>query len=54
MRVQLIHEELVAAREHAVVVRRGFESRGLLPPSFDHLDRWIGVLGREAGVAAAA
>lgn len=54
MRVQAVHEELITAREHAAVVRRAFESRGLTPPRFDHLDRWIGVLARESGVAAAA
>lgn len=54
MRVDLIHEQLRDARETARVVRRALLSRGLPYPAFDHLDRWIAVLGQSAQARAAA
>lgn len=54
MRIDLIHEQLRDARETARVVRRTLLSRGLAYPAFDHLDRWIAVLGQSAQARAAA
>ncbi len=48
MRVDLVHEQLRDARETARVVRRALLAKGLPYPSFDHLDRWIAVLGERA------
>lgn len=46
LRVQAVYEQLRSAREHAQVVRRTLFAKGMKPPSFEHLDRWIAVLGR--------
>jgi hypothetical protein len=52
-RSQQLHDELVAARDHAQVVRRSLLAAGVTPPSFEHLERSLGVLTRLTAVAAA-
>lgn len=54
MKLDLIHEELRTARETGRLVRRTLMSNLRELPSFDHTDRWIRVLGREAEARAAA
>ena len=54
MKLDLIHEELRTAREVGRLVRRTLMSNLADLPSFDHTDRWIRVLGREAEAQAAA
>jgi hypothetical protein len=55
MRVDWIHEQLRDARGAGQAVRRALTTRDLRDiPRFDHLDRWIGVLARQAQVRAAA
>lgn len=54
MKLDLIHEELRTARETGRLVRRTLMSSLPELPSFDHTDRWIRVLGREAEARAAA
>ncbi len=46
LRIAAVHEQLRTAREHGQVVRRTLFAKGIKPPSFEHLDRWIAVLGR--------
>lgn len=52
LRLNRVHEELVQAREHAVVVERILKSTEGL--RFGHLDRWIGALVRLQSVAHVA
>lgn len=52
IRVELVHNQLLAAREHGEVVTRTLRARGLDAPSFEHLDRWLGVLARTADAFA--
>lgn len=54
MKLDWIHEELRTARETGRLVRRTLISNLPELPSFDHTDRWIRVLGREAEARAAA
>jgi hypothetical protein len=54
MRLHEVHNDLVTARDHADVVRRALLARDVPVPSFDHLDRWLAVLSRVAGVSVAA
>lgn len=51
MRVGHVHDSLMAAREHGRVVRRVLREQGIEAPGFDHIDRWIGLLSREAQTA---
>lgn len=44
LRVTAMAEELTTAREHARVVRRALLAAQVSPPSFEHLDRWLGLL----------
>lgn len=44
LRVTSMAEELSTAREHARVVRRALFAAKVSPPSFEHLDRWLGLL----------
>lgn len=53
MRIDLIHEQLVSARELGMRVRRALAEDGK-PPSFEHLDRWIGLIAREGALPVAA
>ncbi len=53
MRIDLIHEQLVSARELGMRVRRALAKDGK-PPSFEHLDRWIGLIAREGALPVAA
>lgn len=46
LRISAVHEQLRTAREHGQVVRRALFAKGIKPPAFEHLDRWIAVLGR--------
>jgi hypothetical protein len=47
MRVDAVRSQLAAAREHARVARRVlFAAEDVAPPSFEHLDRWLGLLAR--------
>jgi hypothetical protein len=54
LRIDLVHEQLRDAREHGAAVRRALASQTNDVPDFDHIDRWIGVLAHEGGLAAAA
>lgn len=54
MKLDLIHEELRTARETGRLVRRTLIGNLAELPSFDHTDRWIRVLGREAEARAVA
>lgn len=54
LRVDLIHERLRDAREHGTAVGRALGRSTSDLPSFDHIDRWIGVLAHEGGLASAA
>jgi hypothetical protein len=54
MRLDMVHEDLRGARELSRRVRRTLIPNLRDLPSFDHTDRWIRVLGREAEVRAAA
>ena len=54
MKLDLVHEELRDARELGRQVRRTLIGNLRELPSFDHTDRWIRVLGREAEARAAA
>jgi hypothetical protein len=47
-RLEVLHGNLLEAREHGLVVARTLRARGVDPPSFEHLDRWLGVLSRTA------
>lgn len=51
MRVDLVHEQLRSAREVGAVVSRTLASQGTDVPSFEHIDRWIAVLAREASLS---
>jgi hypothetical protein len=53
-RVELLHGKLLEAREHGLVVARTLRARGIDPPSFEHVDRWLGVLSRIAPTLAPA
>lgn len=53
-RVNQVHNDLLAARDHADAVRRTLMQRGVPMPSFDHLDRWLSTLARAADEIAAA
>lgn len=47
MRVDAVRSQLAAAQEHARVARRVlFAAKDVVPPSFEHLDRWLGLLAR--------
>lgn len=50
----LVQEQLVSAREHARVIRRTLFSAGIKPPSFEHLDRWLGLLTPEVQLRLSA
>jgi hypothetical protein len=54
MRIDAIHEDLRSARELGRLVRRTLIGNLKELPSFDHTDRWIRVLGREAEARAVA
>jgi hypothetical protein len=54
LRIDHVHEQLRDAREHGTAVRRALARHEVDIPSFDHIDRWIGVLAHEGGLAAAA
>ena len=54
MRIDAIHEDLRSARELGRLVRRTLVGNLKELPSFDHTDRWIRVLGREAEARAVA
>jgi hypothetical protein len=48
-----VHEQLRDAREAARLVRRVLAAERTTLPRFEHIDRWIGVLGREAATKIA-
>jgi hypothetical protein len=54
LRLHRVHQDLQEAVDHSKVVKRTLLTRGVPSPSFDHLERWIGVLSRVTGVHAAA
>lgn len=54
MRLDLVHEQLLDAREVGMLVRRTLKKPGSDEPRFDHIDRWIAVLAREQKMSAAA
>jgi len=54
MRLDAVHEELRNTRELSRQVRRTLIGNLRELPTFDHADRWIRVLGREAEIRAAA
>lgn len=54
MRLHFAYDGLLDARENGAVVRRAFVQKGLEAPSFEHLDRWIGLLSREAHISSVA
>jgi hypothetical protein len=54
LKVDLVHEQLRNAREAGALVRRALFSKTARPPQFEHIDRWIGVLAREAELHAVA
>jgi hypothetical protein len=43
----MLKEQLATAREHARVVRRALFAAQVPPPSFEHLDRWLGLLNQQ-------
>jgi hypothetical protein len=54
MKLDSVHEELRNARELGRHVRRTLIGNLRELPSFDHTDRWLRVLGREAEARAVA
>jgi hypothetical protein len=54
MRLQRVHQRLQEARDHGRVVTRVLADRGESPPAFAHVERWLAVLARVAGVSTAA
>jgi hypothetical protein len=54
MRVDLVYEQLRSARKIAAVVSRTLRAHAVEAPSFEHIDRWIAVLAREATLSAVA
>jgi hypothetical protein len=54
MRVDLVYEQLRTAREIGAVVSRTLAAQGMDAPSFEHIDRWIAVLAREASLSPVA
>jgi len=54
MKLDAVHEDLRSARELGRQVRRSLIGKLRELPSFDHTDRWLRVLGREAEARAAA
>jgi hypothetical protein len=54
LRLEVVHQQLLGAREHARAVRRAFFAKQITPPSFEHLDRWIGLLARQDELREAA
>ncbi|MBI4261571.1 MAG: hypothetical protein HY658_13510 [Actinobacteria bacterium] len=54
MRIERVHADLLEAQGHGRVVHRVLTARGISPPSFDHLDRWLAVLSRIAESQIAA
>lgn len=54
MRVDLVYEQLRTAREVGAVVNRTLASQGMDAPSFEHIDRWMAVLAREASLSPVA
>lgn len=54
MRLQRVHQQLQEAQDHGRVVTRVLAERGVQPPNFAHLERWLAVLARVAGVSTAA
>ena len=54
MRVDWIHERLRDARDAGAAVRKALLAEQGDLATFDHVDRWIGVLGREVELQAVA
>lgn len=54
LRIHHVHAQLQRARDDAQVVSRMLGQRALPSPSVDHIDRWLAVIARIAGVSAAA
>jgi hypothetical protein len=54
MKVEHVHNNLLEAREQSRVVRKALAAKGIIPPKFSHLDRWLGLIAREASVPEAA
>lgn len=54
LRVDWIHERLRDARDAGTAVRKVLSAEKGDLPQFDHVDRWIGVLGREVELQAVA
>jgi hypothetical protein len=50
----LMQEQLATAREHARVIRRTLFSAQVRPPSFEHLDRWLGLLTQDVELRMSA
>jgi hypothetical protein len=49
-----VQEQLASAREHARVIRRTLFAAQIKPPSFDHLDRWLGLFTPEVKLRLSA
>lgn len=54
MRLHHVHTQLLHARDDAQVVSRMLDQRGTRSPSVSHIDRWLAVISRVAGLSAAA
>ena len=50
MRIEEVHKQLLEAQGHAQVVTRVMRQRGKAAPSFDHIDSWLSLLSRVAGI----
>lgn len=50
MRIEEVHKQLLEAQSHAQVVTRVMRERGRQAPSFGHIDSWLGLLARVAGI----
>jgi hypothetical protein len=53
-RLQAVHQQLLAARSHASTAARVLRSAQIDVPSFEHVDRWLGLISRVAGIDVAA
>lgn len=54
LRIDWIHERLRDARGAGTAVRMALSENGSDVPTFEHIDRWIGVLGRATQLSSVA
>jgi hypothetical protein len=54
MRLHHVHQQFLHARDDAKVVSRMLQGRGVDSLDLDHIERWLAVLSRIAGLSVAA